>query len=472
MTNPAALRKLHPEIDDSIRLADDHQFSNAPDKALQELTRAIDLIGQQRKLDRILQITKGRCYMQMGKINLNQDGIDEAVEAFSHAAGIYETLDFPAELADALHFMGTSESHRANPEVAMSYFRQAAKVREQDGMLAESGLSMLDWSEALCALGEESQSVRKLKEGISRASRLQDRTQYAAALGKAASICREMGMSDDVTTYLEKQVVEQQLLLNKLDSQPSQSAQATGSLSQIQAEWEEKMAALEAEKADELRNFTRKAAHDMKEPLRMIASFGGLLKRQYSETLGEGGNEYVDIVLDANVRMQALLVKLLEYVKVGTIDRPTEPVSMDDVILLASNEVKDKVEASNAVIETGTLPEITAHREYLVQLFTRLLDNALHYNTSSQPIIRINAETRADVHLLIIEDNGIGIEKDNWEKVFELFLRLHGRDEYAGSGIGLATAKKIVALYKGSIHLESVPGKGSKIFVTLPRAQE
>ncbi|MFT7588588.1 MAG: signal transduction histidine kinase [Limisphaerales bacterium] len=459
----------HPDIDLALKQAGNHKSAHSYEAALKEFTKAIGLIHQQRKLDRTLQITKGRCYLQMGRIHLEQERHDVAITELSHAAGIFETLHQPLELSGVLDTMGDVELGRGNFEEAKDFFRQATTTLQNANSIPQSGVSMVRWAWALAEVGEENQALKRLAEGVSRASRLDDQAVYSKVLGQAADVCRALGKTDNLIDYLERQVIIQQVLLTESEQENGLS-NAQPLVSQSDQEWQQKLDELTEEKTEELRKFTRKAAHDMKEPLRMISSFGGLLKRQYSETLGEGGNEYIDIIMDANERMQALLIKLLEYVKVGTLERAPEQLDMEDVVLLASNVMKKQIESRNAVIQTGKLPKITAHREYMVQMLSRIIDNAILYNTSSKPLIRVDSETRTHETLLTVSDNGVGIEKEDWNKVFDLFLRLHGRDEYPGSGIGLATSMKIAEYYNGRMWVESIPGKGSTFFISIPKA--
>lgn len=201
----------------------------------------------------------------------------------------------------------------------------------------------------------------------------------------------------------------------------------------------------------------------------MISSFGTLLEKQYGEQLGEGGKEYLDYITDANKRMGILLQKLLQYVKVGTIESPITDVPLEDMVLIASSNLRTDIERTGAVISTsGSLPEVKAHRDYILHMFEHLFDNAIKYNQSEKPTVEVFIEEKDGEKVIAVRDNGIGISPDHQQKVFELFLRLHSRSEYPGSGIGLSTCEKIAQFYGGRAWVESKPGNGTTVFISIP----
>lgn len=172
--------------------------------------------------------------------------------------------------------------------------------------------------------------------------------------------------------------------------------------------------------------------------------------------------EYVEIILDAGERMQGLLAKLLEYAKVGIAEADPSEQNLDDAVLMATADksLASIIKERNAVVESSDLPSMIAHREYLVQAFVHLIQNAILYNTDEQPKVEFRRDPEG--RGILITDNGIGIEAEHQAEIFELFRRLHSRSEYPGSGIGLATVVKIAELYNSSVEvLKSKPGEGT-----------
>ncbi|NIP85872.1 MAG: GHKL domain-containing protein [Planctomycetales bacterium] len=210
------------------------------------------------------------------------------------------------------------------------------------------------------------------------------------------------------------------------------------------------------------------ASHDLQEPLRAVAGFCSLLKNKYEGTLDERGRKYVDFAVDGAHRMQKLLLGLLEYSRVNT--RPVQRLSADCNQLLseAVENLRVSVEDSGAVVAHDPLPTIHADPTQIVQLLQNLVSNAIKYCYQDPP--RIHVAARRDAHdwTFSVSDNGIGINPDHCERVFVIFQRLHTREAYDGTGIGLAICKRIVERHHGRIWVESAPGEGSTFFFTIP----
>lgn len=219
----------------------------------------------------------------------------------------------------------------------------------------------------------------------------------------------------------------------------------------------------------DLERFVYVATHDLQEPLRLITSFLQLLKKKYDCHLDEQASEYINYAVDGSKRIKKLILDLLEYSKFS-IDR-------DGFKMLDSKKVVDEVQAnlrsllnqSNAVIDVRPLPIIYADPSLLHQLFKNLLTNAVMYRGESSLRIIIDCIEQGDNYLFSISDNGIGIERDYSEKIFNLFQRLHKNEAFEGTGVGLAICEKIIRLHRGSIWVESVLGDGSTFYFTIPQ---
>lgn len=233
----------------------------------------------------------------------------------------------------------------------------------------------------------------------------------------------------------------------------------------------ENTARLEASNA-ELEQFAYVASHDLREPLRMVNSFVTMLARRYGERLDEEGREFIGFAQEGATRMDRLILDLLEYSRVGRMDRPLSPTPLPQVCDLAVKALGLAAEESSAriVLDPG-LPTVLGNEEELVRLFLNLVGNALKYRHPDRPPeVRISAERRGDELQVTIADNGIGIAPQYYERIFRIFQRLHGRDKYEGTGIGLAICKKIVERHGGRIWVESTPEQGSRFHFTLRAA--
>ncbi|MCR4423928.1 MAG: ATP-binding protein [candidate division WOR-3 bacterium] len=231
------------------------------------------------------------------------------------------------------------------------------------------------------------------------------------------------------------------------------------------------------EKAEELRRsnqelerFAYVASHDLQEPLRMVGSYVGLLARRYKGKLDSDADEFINFAVDGVTRMQRLINDLLTYSRVGTRGKEPVPTDSNEVLKRALTNLKVAIEEKNAEIECQPLPVVLADERQLEQLFQNLIGNALKF-TREKPRVEVRAERVDGMWRFAVKDNGIGIDPKFSEKVFEIFLRLHTREEYPGTGIGLAVCKKIVERHGGKIWFESEVGKGTTFFFTLPPAE-
>lgn len=217
----------------------------------------------------------------------------------------------------------------------------------------------------------------------------------------------------------------------------------------------------------ELQQFAYVASHDLQEPLRMVTSFSQLLQAQYGEKLDERANEYINFAVDGSKRMYELINGLLAYSRVQTKGASFESVDMETVV----HKVRDNLRL--VITETGTelvqerLPVVTGDENQLIQLLQNLVENAIKF-CNNKPQIRISGKSKDKMHVICVEDNGIGIESQYFERIFRIFQRLHLREEYKGTGIGLAISKRIVERHGGEIWVESIPGKGSTFCFSIP----
>jgi len=231
---------------------------------------------------------------------------------------------------------------------------------------------------------------------------------------------------------------------------------------------EEIQAALERSNA-ELEQLAYIASHDMQEPLRMVASYLQLVAERYQGRLDAEADEFIGFAVDGAMRMQALINDLLAYSRVNTKARPFLPTDCRRVVETVLADLRMATEESGARIHVDELPTVMGDATQLAQLFQNLIGNAIKFRRAEAPEVLVSVEPAAEGWRFAVSDNGIGIESEYFELIFVLFQRLHGRRQYAGTGIGLALCKKIVERHGGHIGVSSQEGRGSTFFFTLPR---
>jgi PAS domain S-box-containing protein len=220
---------------------------------------------------------------------------------------------------------------------------------------------------------------------------------------------------------------------------------------------------------EDLQQFAYVASHDLQEPLRMVTGFLTLLQERYRGQLDGKAQEYIGYSVEGATRMSALIRDLLEYAKVGANGQQTAPVDLSAVADTVKANLRAAIEESNAVITHEPLPTLTADARQMRQLFQNLIGNALKFRVEGRrPEVHMAALQEGGEWLFRVKDNGIGIDPNQSKRLFKLFQRLHGREEYPGTGIGLAICRKIVEGHGGRIWVESVSGEGSTFCFTLP----
>jgi PAS domain S-box-containing protein len=218
----------------------------------------------------------------------------------------------------------------------------------------------------------------------------------------------------------------------------------------------------------ELEQFAYVASHDLQEPLRMVSSYVQLLERRYKGKLDQDADEFIGFAVDGSERMQRLINDLLAYSRLGTRGQPFAPVSCENVLGQALDNLQLAIQENKARVTHDPLPEVLADETQLVQLFQNLISNAIKFHGKKKPQVHISAEEKSKEWVFAVRDNGIGIEPQYAERIFIIFQRLNSREKYAGTGIGLAMCKKIVQRHGGRIWIESQPGDGATFYFTLP----
>jgi len=219
----------------------------------------------------------------------------------------------------------------------------------------------------------------------------------------------------------------------------------------------------------ELERFAYVVSHDLQEPLRMVGSYAQLLARRYQGQLDAQADEFIGYMTDGVMRMQEMIQSLLVYSRVSTRKKPFAPTDCNAVVKRVLTTLHLTIQETGAVVTHDPLPTVLADEVQLGQLFQNLVGNALKFHGPAAPRVHITARQEGNEWVFAVQDNGIGIDPKYWKDIFDVFRRLHPREEYPGTGIGLAICKKIVERHGGRIWVESQPGEGATFYFTLPR---
>lgn len=254
---------------------------------------------------------------------------------------------------------------------------------------------------------------------------------------------------------LQESLEEQYLLQKELEQQKNALKR---SLAEVES------------KNEELEHFTYVASHDLQEPLRMVTGFLQLLEKRYASLLDEKGKSYIMHAVDGANRMRQLILDLLKYSRIQTIQDRARKMDMSRLWEEVKNTLAEEIEKRNAEITHGPLPILIGHHSLLVLVIQNLVSNALKYSkTDIPPKVHLSCQDQGTKWIFQVTDNGIGIHPDYFQKIFVLFQRLHQKDKYQGTGMGLAIVKKIIENLEGEVWLESTEGVGTSFYFTLPK---
>ncbi|MCX5770163.1 MAG: ATP-binding protein [Candidatus Hydrogenedentes bacterium] len=223
---------------------------------------------------------------------------------------------------------------------------------------------------------------------------------------------------------------------------------------------------------EDLERFSYFASHDLQEPLRQISGFVQLLEKRHKDNFDQEAREYFDYIIEASQRMSLLIRDLLHFSRLGKGADISGEVDLGHMVDIAVRNVQRHVEKSGASIHIGKLPTVRGNSTLLVQVFQNLVGNAIKFKKEEPPIVDIGAKKQDSEWLLWVQDNGIGFEPENAQRIFQVFQRLHERSRYSGSGIGLAICKRAIELHGGRIWAESEPGKGATFYFALPAREQ
>ncbi len=270
-----------------------------------------------------------------------------------------------------------------------------------------------------------------------------------------------------VNTFLGERTSQLEASNTELELANKQIRKTTKELRKSNRELNDSKKALERSN-QELEQFAYVASHDLQEPLRMVSSYVSLLARRYKDKLDATAEEFIGFAVDGAQRMQRLINDLLSYSRVATRGKPFVPTDCEEVFKHIEMNLKIAIDENQGTLQHDPLPTVNADTVQLERLFQNLIGNAIKYHGEKSPEVVVSAERNGQFWTFSVKDNGIGIGPEDHERVFGIFQRLHTRDEYEGTGIGLAVCKKIVERHGGEIWVESELGKGSTFKFTMP----
>jgi signal transduction histidine kinase len=327
-------------------------------------------------------------------------------------------------------------------------FRQEAQSHPPDIVLADYNLPSWRGMDALEILKDEGLDVPLIL--------------VSGALGEETAVeCIKQGVTDYVLKdrLVRLPVAVSRALKEKLMRQQKREAELAA------AEFTRELQRSNAE----LEQFAYIASHDLQEPLRMVASYTELLGEQYRGKLDDKADKYIGYAVDGARRMQLLIRALLDFARVSSQAKPLQLTDSTNSLTAVLAVMRTAIANSKAEIVRGELPTIMVDAQQLEQVFQNLIANALKFRGERSPRVEIQAETSGGMWQFSVADNGIGIDKENAGRLFQMFQRLHTRDEYEGTGIGLAISKRIVERHGGRIWFDSVPGEGTTFRFTIPK---
>ncbi len=409
-------------------------------------------------------------YSNTGNIYKIKGEYDKALNYYFKSLEITQKVDDNYGMAHCYSLVGEIYCTLGHNEKALKYLSKALSIQEKLGDKAGKAIS-------LNRIGEVHARRGKYEDAIDYYYRSLAITRKMSADPLLESVYHNLAQAySAVNDY--KSAYKYHVLYSEAKSKLFNEDKANAvALVRSEYEYEKKNQEIERlnseqnllrESKNELELFAGKVAHDLKEPLRMMSSFGTLLEDNYQNRLDENGKEYLSIIKDSSVQMQTLLSDLLEFALSGNPSDNVKQTNLNDTLIIVQNNLRLRIKETKTKLIINELPTVKGSFSNMVQLYQNLISNAIKFKKpNTTACIRIGYHERDDAYLLFVQDNGIGIAEEHKTHIFQVFTHLDPNKE--GTGIGLATCKKIVKNLNGKIWVESQPGQGSTFYFTLSR---
>jgi len=450
-------------------------------------------------------------YNNIGILYFFQENYPKALEYVQVAEKINRESNNRNVLADNYNNIALIHNRQGRNEEALKYLTESLEIKKELGDKTGMTVSYREIGEAHKQQGKYDKALENYMEALAISEEIDSRNGIGFFANRIGETLMLIGKFDEAIEYLSRALKINLEIGSKEFAKESYqflaktyalkndyekgyryladyinvkdelfSEERTKAINEIQAKYEAEKKDLKIEKLNmhqqhlidinnELELFAGKAAHDLKEPLRMMSSYSGLLNMRYGKNLDEDGREYVEIIRSAAKRMSKLLTGLLEYARSGAANARKEDIDLNDILVHIEHNLQLTVKETGAKILYEPLPTVHAVPSSMLQVFQNIIANAIKFRKKDvAPLIKITCKKRTGDYLFSIADNGIGIPEDQQEQVFEIFRRLNSRKHFSGSGIGLATCKKIIDGLNGKIWLESTQEIGTTFHFTIP----
>lgn len=412
-------------------------------------------------------------YSNTGNIYKIKGEYDKALDYYFKSLEITQELEDNYGMAHSYSLVGEIYSTLGDNDAALEYLTKALHIQEKVSDKAGKAISLNRIGEVYMRESNVAEAIDYYQRSLSISKNINALPLLDSVYKNLAQAHSSMGAHEKAFDYQKLHGETREKLFNE---EKANAVSQVRSLYEYEKQHQEierlnsEQAILEEAKG-ELELFAGKVAHDLKEPLRMMSSFGGLLADHYAEKLDANGREYVSIIKNAGIHMQALLSDLLEFALSGNATNDGKVTDLNDIMLLVRNSLRLKIEENQArLIIPDNLPVVHASSASMEQVFQNLISNGIKFRHKDvSPVIEVGFEEQETHYLFFVEDNGIGISEKYREEIFQVFTRLHNKKAYEGTGIGLATCKKIIKTLKGKIWVESAESGGSKFYIQLPR---
>jgi signal transduction histidine kinase len=448
-----------------------------------DFEQAFDYYNKASEFGRAIRNTKGIALTHLKRGSLYED-INSPLRALNQyglAMEIYQDIDDKNLLGQTYNKIGSVLISQASYDSAVVVLTKAL----DNGKQSSSAESVRDSYELIARAYFGSNNYAEAYNFQTRYTNLKDSLQNRNKTDAIASIQAEYELEkkENEVRELEGQEKINQLrnifsiglaigalllgILSVIFTRYRIQTKTTRILSEQKSEIESKNKELEMSNL-ELEDFAQAVSHDLKQPLRTIGSYTGVIKHKYGKVLGDEAREYMSFVTNGVHQMHHLLSDLLIYSKIGHDEGPKESINLNELLEEVTSNLEGQIAAKGAMVKIGSMPTVLGYYSGLIQVFQNLVSNGLKFHSDQPPFIQISHKRVGSDHQFLVQDNGIGIKPEYQEQIFNAFQRLHTQEEYPGTGIGLAICQKVIKHHGGRIWVESQEGEGSSFYFTLP----